>query len=312
MGSTFSHGTGLLYGARLPIELGATGVHQDAWNAEQFVELIDEHGINVTAGATPFLVDLLNAKNLADHDVSSLTHFCCMGAPIPRVTLREAREKLRGVAVLGGWGQTENGLVTTSKPDDPEEKITGTDGSPFPGMEIRVVDTDGKELPPRQEGRLQCKGPSLFVGYAKRLDMTRGSFDGDWFDTGDLAIIDEDGYLSISGRTKDVIIRGGENIPVAYVEGALYEHPRIQDVALVGMPDPRLQERACAFVVLRNNEELTFEEMQKFLQEKGVAKPYWPERLEVVPELPRTPSGKIQKFRLRDQFADKAQATERR
>jgi cyclohexanecarboxylate-CoA ligase len=303
MGSTFGHLTGFLYGPRLPTQLGATGVHQDVWNAQRFVELIEEYRINVTSGATPFLHDMLNAPNLSAHDVSSLTRFCCMGAPIPRAILREARGKLPGVAVLGGWGQSENALVTLSKPDDPEEKITGTDGYPWPGMEIRVVDSDGKQLPPGQEGRLQVKGPFLFVGYANGLEMTRDSFDGEWFKTGDLGIIDEDGYLSISGRTKDVIIRGGENIPVSYVEDALYEHPKIAAVALVGMPDPRLQERACAFVVLKEGEELTFPEMQQFLQEKGVAKPYWPERLEVVPELPRTPSGKIQKYRLRDEFA---------
>jgi acyl-CoA synthetase (AMP-forming)/AMP-acid ligase II len=134
------------------------------------------------------------------------------------------------------------------------------------------------------------------------MAMTRSSFDGDWFDTGDVASIDEDGYLKISGRTKDIIIRGGENIPVAYVEDVLYENPKIQAVAVVGMPDPRLQERACCFAVLKPGEEFTFEEMKRFLEEKGLAKPYWPERLEIVPEMPRTASGKIQKYRLREQF----------
>lgn len=133
--------------------------------------------------------------------------------------------------------------------------------------------------------------------------MTRASFDGDWFDTGDLATIDEGGYLAIAGRTKDVIIRGGENIPVAYVENVLYEHPDVTAVAVVGYPDPRLQERACACVALRPGAALSLEELQQFLAGKGVAKPYWPERLEVLEDLPRTASGKIQKFVLRDQFA---------
>ncbi|MGD9529017.1 AMP-binding protein [Pseudonocardia sp.] len=299
MASTLAHLTGFLYGARLPVQNGATGILQDVWNATRFVELVEEHGITYTSAATPFLHDLVAAPNLAAHDVSTLRRFCCMGAPIPRVLVREARAKLPGLVVVGGWGQSEDALVTLGIPGDPDDKIIDTDGYPWPGMRIRVVDDLGDELPPGTDGRLQVTGPFLFVGYAERLDATRACFDGEWFDTGDLANIDADGYLRISGRTKDVIIRGGENIPVAYVENVLYEHPDVAAVAVVGMPDPRLQERACACVVLNAGAELTFAGMREFLAGKGVAKQYWPERLEVLPELPRTPSGKIQKFRLR-------------
>ena len=304
MASTLAHLTGFLYGGRLAVQNGATGVFQDVWDPARFVELVEEHRITYTAGATPFLHDLLAAPNLAEHDVSSLVRFCCMGAPIPRALVREARRKLPGLVVVGGWGQTENALVTLGIPGDPEEKLIDTDGFPFPGMRVRVVDDSGTELPPGTDGRLQMTGPFLFVGYAERLEMTRALFDGEWFDTGDLAHVDAEGYLSISGRTKDVIIRGGENIPVAYVENVLYEHPQIQEVAVVGLPDPRLQERACACIVPIPGAELTFDDIKAFLAEKGVAKQYWPERLEVRPELPRTPSGKIQKFRLREQIGD--------
>jgi cyclohexanecarboxylate-CoA ligase len=307
MASTFAHLTGFLYGARLPTQLGATGVYQDVWKAEQFVTLVDKHRITYTSAATPFLYDLLNARNLAEHDVSSLKRFCCMGAPIPRAIVREAKEKLPTVTVLGGWGQSENALVTLGIPGDPEEKIVERDGFPWPGMRIRVVDSSGSVLPPGQEGRLQVVGPFLFVGYYERLEMTRESFTDEWFDTGDLASIDEDGYVSISGRTKDVIIRGGENIPVVYVENALHENPKLESVAVVGLPDPRLQERACAVVSLKPGvEDFTFEEMQQFLGDKGVAKQYWPERLEVFPDLPRTASGKIQKFQIRARILEEA------
>ena len=208
------------------------------------------------------------------------------------------------MAVLGGWGQTENGLVTLGIPGDSDEKITDRDGYPWPGMRIRVVDVDGRPLPADQDGSLQVTGPFLFVGYAKRLEMTRELFHDGWFNTGDLAHIDEDGYLKLSGRTKDVIIRGGENIPVAYVENALYENPKIAAVAVVGVPDPRLQERACACVVLRPGvDDFTFTEMQQFLRERGIARQYWPERLELMAALPSTASGKIQKYRLRDTIA---------
>ncbi|WP_370935623.1 AMP-binding protein [Amycolatopsis sp. cg13] len=299
MASTLAHLTGFLYGARLGVQNGATCVLQDVWDAAQFVELVAEHGITYTSAATPFLHDLLSAPNLAEHDLQSLQRFCCMGAPIPRALVREARRKLPGLVVLGGWGQSEDALVTLGIPGDPDDKLIDTDGCPWPGMRIRVVDADGTELPPGAEGRLQVAGPFLFVGYAERLELARESFTGDWFDTGDLAAIDADGYLRIAGRTKDVIIRGGENIPVAYVENVLYEHPDVEAVAVVAVPDPRLQERACACLVLKPAAHLDLEKLRGFLSEKGVAKQYWPERVELFPELPRTASGKIQKFQLR-------------
>ncbi|HEY0950062.1 AMP-binding protein [Nocardioides sp.] len=311
MASTLAHLTGFLYGARLNVQNGATCVLQDVWDAGTFVELVERHKITYTSAATPFLHDLVTAPNLADHDTSSLVRFCCMGAPIPRTMVREAKTLLPGLVVVGGWGQTEEGLVTIGIPGDPEEKVIETDGYPWPGMEIRVVDPFGTVAPAGQEGALQVRGPFLFVGYAERLEMARELMlpadddRGDWFDTGDLAHIDQDGYLRISGRTKDVIIRGGENIPVAYVENVLYEHPGIASIAVVAIPDPRLQERACACVVLAPGwTELTFEQMQAFLAEKGLAKQYWPEKLVLLEDFPKTPSGKIQKFQLRAEVAE--------
>ena len=301
MASTFAHLTGFLYGARLPVQNGASCVLQDVWDAARFIELVETHRVSYTSGATPFLHDVLNAPNLADHDVSSLVRFCCMGAPIPRVLVRDARERIPGMVALGGWGQTENALVTLGIPGDPDEKLVETDGYPWPGMQIRVIGFDGSALEPGAEGRLQVRGPFLFVGYAHRPELTASSFEEGWFDTGDLARIDADGYLTIAGRTKDVIIRGGENIPVAYIENVLHEHPDVDTVAVVGVPDPRLQERACACVVLKPGvDDFTLEQMREFLRAKGVAKPYWPEKVLVVTELPRTASGKIQKFALRD------------
>ncbi|MCF8610536.1 AMP-binding protein [Gordonia sp. HY285] len=305
--STLAHLTGFLYGARLNVQNGATCVLQDVWDAEKFCALVAEHSITYTSAATPFLHDLIDAKGLATHDVSSLRLFCCMGAPIPRAVVATARAKLPSLVVLGGWGQTENALVTLGIPDDPDDKVINTDGYPWPGMEIRTVDLDGAPTLPDVEGRLQVRGPSLFVGYLHRIAKTLEEFDGSWFDTGDLGSIDGDGYLKIAGRTKDVIIRGGENIPVAFVENVFYEHPKIAKVAVVGVPDPRLQERACACVVLKDEfvaDGFAFEEMTAYLKSKGLAKHYWPERLEVLETLPTTASGKIQKFALRKQFVE--------
>lgn len=305
MASTMAHLTGFLYGARLPIHYGLTCVLQDVWNADRFVELVAEHGISYTSGATPYLVDLLGHLPEDTSGLDSLTRFCCMGAPIPRAVARNAMEALPQMAVLGGWGQTEDALVTIGIPGDPVERITSTDGYPWPGMEIRTVDFAGQPVAAGEEGRLQVRGPFLFVGYAHRLDLTREQFEEGWFDTGDLATIDADGYLSIAGRTKDIIVRGGENIPVSYVENVLYENPDFQQVALVARPDPRLQERAAAYIVLKPDAvtDWDLEKVQAYLQDKGVAKQYWPEFVECLDQLPSTPSGKIQKFHLRERAA---------
>jgi len=228
-----------------------------------------------------------------------------MGAPIPRVMVRRAQELLPGMTVLGGWGQTENALVTLGIPGDPEAKIVETDGHPWPGMRIRVVGPDGQPRAATEEGALQVEGPFVTVGYAHRPQLTEQAFHDGWFDTGDLATIDEDGYVKIVGRTKDIIIRGGENIPVAYVENILYEHPDIESLAVVGIPDPRLQEQAVLVCQMRDGTEpLTLESLRAFLGEKGVAKQYWPEHVRVVDALPRTASGKIQKFKVRDTVKD--------
>lgn len=306
MASTFGHLTGYMYGVALPIMVGATGVFQQLWDREEFAELVERHGINHTSGATPFLHDIVTLAETTGRDLSSLRRFCCMGAPIPPSLLTRAKELLPNMSAFGGWGQTECCLVTMGHPEDPEEKLFSSDGSPLDGMEIRVLDLDGTVLPANTEGRLQVRGPFLFRGYMGQLDKTREEFDGDWFDTGDIATIDEGGYVRLAGRTKDIIIRGGENIPVAYVEDVLFQHPDIDTVAVVAVPHPRLQEIAAAVVVMKDGaEQLTLESLRDFVQDKGLAKPYWPEQVQVIAEFPRTPSGKIQKFQIRRQLAER-------
>jgi len=300
MASTFAHQTGFGYGVRLPTTIAGTGVYQDVWNPLEFIELIEEEGITFTAGATPFLQDIMRLEGIESRNIDSLRIFATMGAPIPMALVKEASQKVN-FAILSGWGQTEDGLVTVTKLDDTKEKLTSTDGAPLGSMEVKVVDVNGEPCPPKQEGDLLCHGPALFVGYLKNLEGTLSEYRDGWFFTGDRAVMDEDGYIRITGRNKDIIIRGGENIPVAYVENIMYEHEDILDVQLISIPDPRLQEKACAVVTMKQGKTpLSFAQLQDFLAQKGVAKQYWPEYLEVVEEFPRTPSGKIQKFRLRE------------
>ncbi len=229
--------------------------------------------------ATPFLSDMTDEAARRPAAVASLRTFLSAGAPIPRALVRRAAEHL-GANIISAWGMTENGAVTTTRIGDPPDKTFETDGCPMEGMEIRVVDEQGAPLPANAEGRLQTRGPSNFVGYLKHPEWYATDADG-WFDTGDLARIDGDGYVRITGRTKDVIIRGGENIPVVEIEGLIYQHPAIQEVALVAMPDARLGERACAFAVLREDATLTFPELIDFLEQRRLARNYLPERLEM-------------------------------
>lgn len=307
MASTFGHQTGYLYGVHMPTVLGGTGVYMDVWQATRAVQLIEAEGVTWTMGATPFLSDLAYAPNLQQHCMDSLRLFLSAGAAIPRQLVLDARERLR-CAIAAGWGMSENALVTVNRVDDPPEKVFGTDGYCLQGMAVKVVDETGKDLPAGREGDLLCRGPQHFAGYYQRPQVTAEGFTADgWFKTGDRAMVDTAGYVSISGRSKDIIIRGGENIPVVDVENLLHKHPKVHNVAIVGMPDPRLQERACAFVIPKPGVTFTFEEMITYLLGQQLAKQYLPERLEVVPEFPMTPSGKIQKYVLRQRLVEQQQ-----
>jgi cyclohexanecarboxylate-CoA ligase len=254
-------------------------------------------------GSTPFLADLINLPDSLRGRVSgTLRTWVCAGAPIPRLLVQRAKAEM-DLDVLSCWGMTENAGLTITRKSDPQAKVIETDGRALPGCEVRVVDSAKRPLPADTVGHLQARGITHFVGYLKRPHLN-GVDEHGWFDTGDLARMDRDGYIRIVGRSKDVIIRGGENIPVAEVENLIYRHPHVAECAIVAMPDARLGERACAFVVSKPNMSITLADVRNFLEGHGMAKQYWPERLELVSDMPRTPSGKIQKFKLRELAAD--------
>ena len=309
MASTVGHQTGFLFGHCLNLLLGSTAVWMDVWNVDEAVRLIESEGVTFSMGATPFLRDLTYLETARDR--SSLRLFISAGAPIPRALVRDARERL-GCAVSAGWGMTENGLVTCNGLRDGEEKIVGRDGRPLPGMELSIVDGDEAPVAPGVEGDLLARGAAQFVGYFRRPQFTAEAHTADgWFRTGDRGIIDRDGYLAITGRSKDLVIRGGENIPVVEVENLLYTHPKVAGVAIVATPDPRLGERACAVVIPREGQTITLDEIVSFLERHQLARQKLPERLELVSEFPTTPSGKIQKYKLRDLVAERARRAER-
>ncbi len=298
MGSTLAHQTGYLFGIRAPITAGGHVVYQPVWDPAEFAGLIEAHGIEASMGATPFLADLLAVDGLDGRDLSSFKAFVCAGAAIPRPVLEQARDRLP-CTVMPGWGMTETALSTTGRRDDPFEK-RATDGSVLPGNEVRVVDEDGSPMPAGTEGDLQFRGSLTFVGYIQGRELTESCFRDGWFDTGDRAVMDDDGYISISGRTKDIIIRGGENVPVKEVEDVLLRHPGVAGVALIAKPHERLGEVGCAVIVPDGEPAPTLDELTGFLDEQGVTKQFWPEALATVDAFPMTPSGKIQKYQLRE------------
>jgi cyclohexanecarboxylate-CoA ligase len=298
MPSPLAHQTGFLVGMELPLSQGAKVVLQDIWEPEAGLARMQDEGVTFMMAATPFLTDLTDHPALSRYDLSTFKIFVCGGAPVPRALVERATERLQA-HVVTVWGMTENLVVTTSHLGDRPEKVFGTDGVALPGMQTRVVDPVGKVLGSDQEGELQTCGAYHFVGYLKRPERYDMDADG-WFKTGDLARIDADGYVRITGRSKDIIIRGGENIPVVEVEQLLHKHPAVQVAVVVGVPDTRLGERAVAYVKPRPGQSFSIEELQRFLGEQQMVKQYWPEFLVVTDDLPATPSGKIQKFRLRE------------
>jgi cyclohexanecarboxylate-CoA ligase len=308
--SPLAHQTGFLYGMWIAIRLGAPQVLQEVWDAEVGLDTMQRFGVTFVQAATPFLADLTRVASDLGHGPESLRTFVATGAAIPRELARRAREVL-GAEVGGAWGTTESCLGCAFAPGDPPERAWGTDGRALDGVRLRVVDDDGGTLAACEEGNFEVHTDCLFAGYLNRPELTGEAVTPDgWYRTGDLARIDAHGYVRITGRVKDVINRGGEKVPVAEIEQLLHAHPAVRDIAIVAMPDERLGERACAFVVLDDGAELDFETMLEYLDSCRVSKTYWPERLELVESLPRTPSGKIQKFVLRAQARELVNSTE--
>jgi 3-phosphoshikimate 1-carboxyvinyltransferase len=305
--SPIAHQTGFLYGMWIALMLGAPMVIQTSWDAEAGFDAMQATGVSFVQAATPFLADLVRVASQRGETLSALKSFVATGTAIPRELARSARTVL-GADVGGAFGTTESCLGAAFVPGEDPDRAWSTDGRALAGITLRIVDDAGHELAPGEEGNFEVLTETLFEGYLNRPELTAEALTADgYYRTGDLARIDAEGYLKITGRVKDVINRGGEKVPVAEVEQVLYTHPAVREVAIVAMPDERLGERACAFVVLAPSGELDFEKMQQHLDAQRVAKPYWPERLEIVDALPYTPSGKIQKFVLRDQIAAEMQ-----
>lgn len=300
--SPIGHHTGYEWGILFTVLLAGTAVLVDRWDPQWGTQVIRDEGVTTFFGAPTFLQDMMRTDLAGDPD-SPLACLVIAGAPVPRNLPALAGDAL-GAYVAPAWGMTECSILTSCTPLEPDE-IQHTDGSFFEGSQARVLDEDGNELPAGEVGDLVIRGPGATYGYFDRPDATDDAYlPGLWFRTGDRAAVDHQGWLTIHGRTKDIIIRGGENIPVTEVESVIFDHPDVVSAAVVGIPDERLGERICAVLVLgEDRPALTVADLAEHLLARGVSKHYLPERVVMLPELPMTPSGKIQKYVLRDQIA---------
>ncbi|MDF8707697.1 medium-chain fatty-acid--CoA ligase [Escherichia coli] len=299
MPAPLGHATGFLHGVTAPFLIGARSVLLDIFTPDACLALLEQQRCTCMLGATPFVYDLLNLLEKQPADLSALRFFLCGGTTIPKKVARECQQ--RGIKLLSVYGSTESSPHAVVNLDDPLSRFMHTDGYAAAGVEIKVVDGARKTLPPGCEGEEASRGPNVFMGYFDEPELTARALDEEgWYYSGDLCRMDEAGYIKITGRKKDIIVRGGENISSREVEDILLQHPKIHDACVVAMPDERLGERSCAYVVLKApHHSLSLEEVVAFFSRKRVAKYKYPEHIVVIEKLPRTASGKIQKFLLR-------------
>lgn len=302
MFSPLGHATGFYFGLEMPLICGCRMVFQDMWNPEEMLRIIERERVTWTMGTASFAEDACDAAERAAYDTSSFRCFVSGGAPIPpKLVGRTSR--LLGAQLIPSWGMTEAGITTIGGLTDSVEKRASSAGRAVDGVEARVVDGAGEPLPPCTPGHLQLRASGQHVGLFMNDALYADSFQDGWFKTGDLGQIDEDGYVRIVGRSKDIVIRGGENIPIIEIENIIRDLPEVKDVVIVGVPDDRLGERCHAVIVPRSpGKVLSLKEVVRHLETLGVTKQYWPEFLTMAEDLPRTASGKIQRFVIRDRL----------
>ena len=306
--SPVTHSTGLVTSVVLPLIVGAQTHFMEAWEPAEGLRRIEQHGCTAAVTATPFLQMLMGAYDPEKHDASSMRLWVCAGSPIPGAVIEQATKVLEGCQTLSLYGRSENMVTTMCTHDDPLERSATSDGSAVPGSEVKVVDpVSGVELPRGEEGDIAFRGPSHMLEYFNDDEQTASLFTPEGFSrSGDLGRMTEDGFVRVTGRLKDIVIRGGMNISAREIEDHLLAHPSIDNAAVVGMPDERLGEKVCAYVILKPGvETLTVADVAEFLKSHNVAVQKLPERIEITPGFPMTATGKIQKHLLRADVAEK-------
>lgn len=273
----------------------------DQWDAREAARLIEREQVTVTS-FTPFhIAGLIDAVDRTGADISTLGECSVGAAPVAPSLVTRCEEM--GMRMFHRYGATEHPSITAGNPGDPLHKRLETEGRPMPGNEVRIVDEDGRDLPYGTEGEIVTRGPELFLGYFDKAHNEGAMLSGGWYRTGDIGKLDAEGYLHLTDRKKDIIIRGGENISSREVEDVLGLHPSVAEASVVAKPNERTGEQACAFVVLRSGQQLTLDDVRAHFSAAAIAKQKTPEHLVIVSELPRNATGKILKHELRRRAA---------
>ena len=302
-GAPVGHGIGMLAALLLPVWRGGAIHLIDGWDPGKVLAAMAVDGLSAGQGATVFLTSLLDHADfdLAVHGPLMAT-IGLGGAAVPVAVCERARGL--GIECSRSYGSTEHPSITGSTFADSWERRCTSDGVALPGAEIRLVGDQGADVAPGNAGEIWSRGPDCFWGYTDSAS-TEAAFTDGWFRTGDVGVLNDAGWLSITDRTKDIIIRGGENISAQEVEEILMRLPGVAECAVVAAPDVRLGEHAAAFFRMLNNaEQPDLATVSSALEKAGLAKQKWPEETHGVPDFPRTPSGKVQKFVLRQRLRE--------
>ncbi len=297
------HCFGCVLGVMACTTKGATMVLLDHYNPIKVMEAVQREKCTALHGVPTMFIGILENQKFLEYDYSSLRTGIMAGSPCPITVMRQVIDKMNMKDITIAYGQTEaSPVITQTRVDDPIELRVSTVGKPLPGIEVKVIDPDtGKEVRPGVQGELIARGYGVMKGYYKMEEATKAAIDEEgWLHTGDLATKDENGYYKITGRLKDMIIRGGENIYPREIEEFLYTHPAVKDVQVIGVPDKKYGEEVLAYIILKDDikNPPTEEEMIEFVK-KGLSRFKTPKYIRFIDSYPMTASGKIQKYKLR-------------
>lgn len=275
----------------------------ESFDAEATIRAVEAERCTAIYGVPTMFIVELEHPSFAERDTSSLRTGIMAGSPCPIELMKRVVKEMGAREITIAYGQTEaSPLITMTRTDDPIEKRVGTVGRPLPGIEVKIVESfSGRELPDGEPGELCCRGHNVMLGYYRMPEETARAIDSDgWLHTGDMAVRQPDGYFRITGRIKEMICRGGENVAPREIEELLYQHPKVEQVAVVGVPDRKFGEEILAWIKLRAGETATAEEIRNFCRDH-LAHFKTPRYVQFVDAFPMTVTGKVQKFRIREQ-----------
>lgn len=308
MPSPVTHVSGYANGLEAPFICGTRTVLMESWDAAQALALIDRYALVGTVAATPFLVELAAAARAAGNRLPSFRFFACGGAAVPGDLIPAANAAFENCHAFRVFGASEVPLVTFGWPDA-EELAATTDGA-IVDYDVRIVDDEDRDLPDGQEGEILARGPGMMLGYADEAQSREAITADGYFRTGDLGVRSAEGAITITGRKKDLIIRGGENISAKEIEDVLHAHPHVQEAAVVAMPHARLGEGVCAYIIC-GEEVPSAQDLAAHVAASGLARQKIPERFEFREDFPRTASGKVRKDMLRADVKARMEAAAR-